>query len=93
MVTREETRRARALLNWSQVRLASKSGMSEGTVRDFENGRRIPGASKLSAIRHALEAAGVQFIADGSGVRLKSAGSTQPSLAEGEAGIIANSEM
>ena len=86
-------RAARGLLNWAQVRLASKAGISEGTVRDFESGKRIPNPGKLSAVRYALEAAGVQFYADGSGVRLQRQAATQPSLAEGEAGIIANSEM
>jgi len=53
----------------------------------------------MIAIRRALEAAGILFVSDGQqiagslGVRLKAAGSPQHPLTEGEAGIIANSEM
>ena len=85
-------RAARGLLNWTSVRLASKAGMSEGVVREFESGRRIPGPSKVASIRRTLKAEGVVFSADG--VRLRRArAATQLSLADGEAGIIANSEM
>ena len=85
-------RAARGLLNWTPVRLASKAGVSEGVVRLFETGRRIPTPSRVASIRRALKAEGVVFTADG--VRLRGARTTtQPSLAEGEAGIIANSEM
>ncbi|TPN86690.1 helix-turn-helix transcriptional regulator [Mesorhizobium sp. CU2] len=86
-------RAARGLLNWTQVRLAAKAGISEGTVRDFESGLRTPSAGKLFLIRKALHAQGVIFIPEGPGVRLKGSDPRRPSLAEGEAGIIANSEM
>ena len=99
-LTPQLCRAGRALLNWPQVRLATKSGLSESTVRDFENEVRIPVGPKLLSMRQALENAGVIFIAagthhvaDGPGVRLKTANPAQPSLADGEAGIIANSEM
>lgn len=85
-------RAARGLLNWSSVRLASKAGMSEGVVRLFESGRRIPGPSRLASIQRALKTEGVVVTADG--VRLRRAPRvTQTSLIDGEAGIIANSEM
>ncbi|TPN86689.1 helix-turn-helix transcriptional regulator [Mesorhizobium sp. CU2] len=64
-------RAGRGLLNWTQVRLAAKAGISEGTVRDFESGLRIPSAGKLSLIPRALHAQGVIFIPEGPGVRLK----------------------
>jgi transcriptional regulator with XRE-family HTH domain len=60
-LTPEQLRAGRALLKWPQVRLAAKSGVSEGTIRDFENGRRAPGPGKQLAIRQALEEAGVVF--------------------------------
>ncbi|MBZ9905557.1 helix-turn-helix domain-containing protein [Mesorhizobium sp. BR115XR7A] len=56
-LTPEQSRIARGLLNWPQVRLAVKSGLSEGAIRDFESGRRVPGPRKLSAIRNALKRA------------------------------------
>jgi len=98
-MTPEQCRAARALLKWPQVRLASKAGMGESIIRDFESGNRVPNPSKMIAIRRALEAAGILFVSDGQqiagslGVRLKAAGSPQHPLTEGEAGIIANSEM
>ena len=85
-------RAARALLNWSVVRLASKAGLNDCTVRDFENGRRTPSDAKLLRIREVLEGAGVRFVADELQiVEGPSARPKQSSLEEGEAGIIANS--
>ena len=84
VMTPEQSRAARALLNWSQVRLASKSGLSEGTIRDFESGRRIPRPTKLAALLHAFEVAGVVFTA---------AGPSRTNLSEGESGVIGSNEM
>jgi transcriptional regulator with XRE-family HTH domain len=94
----EQCRAARGLLDWPQARLGAKSNVSEGTIRDFEKARRIPAADKLDAIRSALERAGVLILADGEtrdggpGVRLVRAASSRPG-GDGEAAIIANSEM
>jgi transcriptional regulator with XRE-family HTH domain len=48
-------------LDWSQADLANASHVSLSTVRDFEKGRRVPIANNLTAIRAALEAAGIGF--------------------------------
>lgn len=72
-ITPPQSRAARGLVDWSQADLASRSNLSESTIRDFEKGRRTPGPNNLAAIRSALEAAGVEFIAEnggGLGVRL-----------------------
>ena len=58
----EQCRAARAWLNWSQDELATKSQVSNSTLRDFEAGRRVPIANNLLAIRRALEGAGMQFL-------------------------------
>jgi transcriptional regulator with XRE-family HTH domain len=53
--------------------LATRSNLSESTVRDFEKARRLPTINNLAAIRRALESAGVEFIAEnggGAGARL-----------------------
>lgn len=74
-VSIEQVKAARALLRWSQTDLAEASGVSLPTIKRLEastgemGGRLIT----LDAIRSALEAAGVQFIAEnggGAGVRL-----------------------
>jgi len=70
-MTRDQSRAARGLLDWSQAELAARSNLSESTIRDFEKGRRVPSINNLAAIRRALEAAGVEFIdGDQPGVRL-----------------------
>lgn len=76
MITREQSRAARALKDWSQPELAKASGVSISTVRDFETGKRSPIGNNLAAIRAALEAAGIIFIeenGEGPGVRLRKA--------------------
>jgi ribosome-binding protein aMBF1 (putative translation factor) len=69
-----QCRAARALLDWSQEQLAAQSHVSVTTLRNFERGATVPMANNLSAIRAALEAAGVEFIPEnggGPGVRLR----------------------
>ncbi len=76
VLTKEQSRAARALLDWGQLQLASAANLGESTVRDFEKGRRVPSTNNLAAIRAALEAAGVIFVdenGEGPGVRLRKA--------------------
>ncbi|MER8640197.1 HNH endonuclease [Mesorhizobium sp. M1365] len=57
----EQVRSARALLQWSQGDLAKAAGVAVSTIADFEKGQRVPIVNNLSAMRGALEAAGVRF--------------------------------
>jgi transcriptional regulator with XRE-family HTH domain len=72
-----QCRAARGLLNWSQDVLAEASKVGISTVGDFERERRTPCNHLLRDIRSALEAAGIEFIAEngggpeGPGVRLR----------------------
>ena len=70
-----QCRAARALLKWSQTQLAEASGVALSTVADFEIDKREPRSDNLTAIRRALEDAGVEFIpaksGKGVGVRLR----------------------
>jgi len=75
MLTPEQLRAGRALVDWSRDELADKSGVSPNTVWGFEQGRSDPKLSTLNKWRRALEAAGIEFIDEdedrGPGVRLK----------------------
>ncbi len=69
-----QCRAARALLDWSQAQLATACKVATKTLADFERGNRTPYDRTLVDIRAALEAAGVEFIAQnggGVGVRLR----------------------
>lgn len=72
MLTPEQSRAARALLEWSQDRLATEARVARQTVVDFERGAREPTAGSLTAMRKAFEAARVEFSegAIGIGIRL-----------------------
>src|SRR5436309_290869 len=64
MLSPEQSRAARAWLDWSQDDLAKRSSVSLSTVRDFEKGRRTPIANNLQAMQRALEAAGIRLVFD-----------------------------
>nr|WP_255528782.1 helix-turn-helix transcriptional regulator [Roseomonas sp. KE0001] len=73
-ISAPQCRGARAMLGWSQTQLAEAAKVARQTVVDFERGARTPYPNNLTAIRAALEAAGVEFIAEdgsGAGVRLR----------------------
>jgi predicted transcriptional regulator len=73
-ITSEHIRAARALLRWEQRDLAQASGVSLPTIKRLEV---IPGilaahSSTITALRDALESAGIEFInGDAPGVRLR----------------------
>jgi transcriptional regulator with XRE-family HTH domain len=70
----EQTRTARALLNWSLDQLAEASGVHRNTISNFETGKYGGDPEKLAALKHALESAGVIFVdenGEGSGARLR----------------------
>jgi transcriptional regulator with XRE-family HTH domain len=74
MITPEQCRAARALLDLTQPRLAEASNISLRTIGNFEKGNRATNPGSIGLIERALEAAGVRFIAEnggGAGVRLK----------------------
>ena len=74
MLLPEQSRAARALLDWSRGDLASRSGVSVAALADFEAGKRQPYERTLADVRRALESAGVIFVSEngeGPGVRLR----------------------
>ncbi|MBA1143080.1 helix-turn-helix domain-containing protein [Mesorhizobium neociceri] len=84
LLSADQSRAARALLNWSRVRLAAKANLSEMTISDFENGYREPRPHNIAAMRHAFEDAGIIFTLEGT-----------PSLArpEGDSGLATDNRM
>jgi transcriptional regulator with XRE-family HTH domain len=77
VITPEQCRAARALLQWSQSLLAGKAGVAKKTLQLFELGRRGSYARTLDALQGALSKGGVEFIPEnggGVGVRLKRKG-------------------
>lgn len=75
-VSIRQVKAARALLDWSQARLADASGVSLPTVKRLEAGDGEIGGREGTGdrIRLALEAAGIIFVqenGEGPGVRLR----------------------
>ncbi|MDC7745966.1 MULTISPECIES: helix-turn-helix domain-containing protein [Rhizobium] len=56
-------RAARALLGWSQERLAVEAGITAKSLRDIESGTRRPTRKTNGQIRAVFERENVQFIA------------------------------
>ena len=72
MITPEQCRAARALLNWTQDELAKSVSVSAVSIRAFEKGGEMR-ESNRKLLQLTLEAAGVEFIPEnggGAGVRL-----------------------
>ncbi|MDS7596768.1 helix-turn-helix transcriptional regulator [Agrobacterium tumefaciens] len=76
MLTPEQCRAARALLDWSQQKLADTSKIAVVTVHAFEAGQSTPDQA-ITALMQVLQAGGISFIDDnatsaagGPGVRL-----------------------
>jgi transcriptional regulator with XRE-family HTH domain len=73
IMTPAQCRAARALLDWSQQRLADTALLGVSTIFDFERERRIVSAEAIGKMRAGLEAAGVTFTNGGEpGVKLRS---------------------
>lgn len=70
-MTPAQCRAARALIGWTQQKLAEVSGISIATIRRFEAERSAPTSANREALRHALENEGIAFLAH-DGVKLVS---------------------
>lgn len=72
MLTPEQCRAARALLNWTQAELADRVSVSAVSIRAFEKGGEMRDSNR-KLIQMTFENSGVQFIPEnggGAGVRL-----------------------
>ena len=75
-ISSAQMRAARALLRWTALDLAKASKVGVATIRRVEviDGEISATQANEAALRHALEAAGVEFIDEnggGAGVRLR----------------------
>ncbi len=68
MLAPEQSRAARAWLEWSQEELAKRAKVSLSTVRDFEKGRHTPIANNLAALERVLVEAGVTMVHNDAGL-------------------------
>ena len=64
MISVDQCRAARALLDWSAQRLADKAGVGVATVRRYEAGASIADQS-MAAIEDTLLQAGITLIGTG----------------------------
>ncbi len=70
-----QIRAGRALIGWSQSKLAASAGLSLSTVEEFESGaaHKVPSWA-VAKMQAALESAGIAFIPElggGAGVRFR----------------------
>ena len=73
-ITSSQCRGARALLDMTQLELASAADLGLSTIVDFERTRRPVSIEAVQAISSALVNAGIEFIDEnggGPGVRLR----------------------
>lgn len=74
MITPDQCRAARAMLNWSQTKFASKASIARATLAEFESGKRVPILNNLNSIQNTFVQEGIEFIPEnggGAGVRLR----------------------
>ncbi len=88
-LTPQLCRAGRALLAWSQRRLAEEAQTAISTVADFERGARTPIANSVEAFTKALENGGVRFT--GEQASLASASAQESALADGQPFRLINS--
>jgi transcriptional regulator with XRE-family HTH domain len=70
MITPQQIKAARALLQWKQTTLAEHAGISLPSINNVERGIGSARLDTMQAIQMALENAGIEFLS-GLGVRLR----------------------
>lgn len=64
MITKEQCRAARGLLDWTQQDLADAAALSKTAINNFERGVKDVRGESLQAIRTAFEACDIEFVGD-----------------------------
>jgi hypothetical protein len=78
-ITPAQVRAGRLLIGWSQLKLASETGVSAATIAIFEDGERQPPMLDMAVVERMLNDGGVEFIDKTPGVRMKT---PRPSAAD-----------
>jgi len=64
VITAKQCKAARALMDWSQSKLATEAGLTQVTLSTFEKGGSMR-VSNNEKIQQAFENAGIEFIDEG----------------------------
>ena len=66
MVSSSQIKAARAMLGWSAIELANRSGVGSASIKRYEVQDGVPEANtkNLMSIRNALEEVGIEFTGD-----------------------------
>ena len=66
MVSSGQIKAARAMLGWSAIELANRSGVGSASIKRYEvqDGVPVANTKNLMSIRNALEQAGIEFTGD-----------------------------
>ena len=70
MITPAQAKAARKLLGWSRIDVALRLDVGKRTIAVLECQEYLPWDVDLDKLRRIFEAAGVEFISVGDGVRL-----------------------
>ena len=65
LITSDQIRAARALKNWSQTDLASRTGLAVPTIANIELGKQSPGKNTIEKIMDAFSIDGIEFTQNG----------------------------
>jgi hypothetical protein len=98
VITGSQCRAARALVEITRAKLASRSAVDEIVIEQFERKLEEPESETITALKSALETLGAVFIKEnggGIGVRLKFTESEAKRIArlEGEGGVVASDRV
>jgi transcriptional regulator with XRE-family HTH domain len=66
MVSSCQIKAARAMLGWSAIELANRSGVGSASIKRYEvqDGVPVANTKNLMSIRNTLEEAGIEFTGD-----------------------------
>lgn len=61
LITADQIRAARGLINWSQTELAERTGLAVPTIANIELGKQLPGKGTIEKIIDAFALGGINF--------------------------------